>query len=84
MHSDELIKSLSENGNKDLESSLQWINPIPEDASALIEKIDMALNIVRFSKSRRTEEGEETSNNHLDSLIRLKAEISSILNEKLK
>jgi hypothetical protein len=84
MHSDELIKSLSDNGNKDLESSLQWINPIPEDASALIEKIDMALNIVRFSKSRRTEEGEETSNNHLDSLIRLKAEISSILNEKLK
>ncbi|MBA6417944.1 hypothetical protein H4J50_18300 [Colwellia sp. 6M3] len=84
MHSDELIKSLSDNGNKDLESSLQWINPIPKDASALIEKIDMALNIVRFSKSRRTEEGEETSNNHLDSLIRLKAEISSILNEKLK
>lgn len=84
MHSDELIKSLSDNGNKDLESSLQWINPIPDDASALIEKIDMALNIVRFSKSRRTEEGEETSNNHLDSLIRLKAEISSILNEKLK
>jgi|TARA_R110000772_G_scaffold59103_2_gene133878 hypothetical protein len=84
MHSDELIKSLSDNGNKDLESSLQWINPIPEDASALIDKIDMALNIVRFSKSRRTEEGEETSNNHLDSLIRLKAEISSILNEKLK
>ncbi|AWB57741.1 hypothetical protein [Colwellia sp. Arc7-D] len=84
MHSDELIKSLSDNGNKDLESSLQWINPIPEDASALIEKIDMALNIVKFSKSRRTEEGEETSNNHLDSLIRLKAEISSILNEKLK
>ena len=80
MHSDELIKSLSDNGNKDLESSLQWINPIPEDASALIDKIDMALNIVRFSKSRRTEEGEETSNNHLDSLIRLKAEISSILN----
>jgi hypothetical protein len=84
MHSDELIKSLSDNGNKDLESSLQWINPIPDDATALIEKIDMALNIVRFSKSRRTEEGEETSNNHLDSLIRLKAEISSILNEKLK
>lgn len=79
MHSDELIKLLSDSGSKDLLSSLQWINPIPEDASALVEKIDMALSIVKFSQSRRAEEGEETSTNHLESLIRLKLEISSIL-----
>jgi hypothetical protein len=39
MHSDELIKSLSDNGSKDLSASAQWINPIPDDAYALIEKI---------------------------------------------
>lgn len=84
MHSDELIKLLSDSGSKDLSSSLQWINPIPEDASALLEKIDMALNIVKFSQSRRTEEGKKGSTHHLDSLIRLKSEISRILGEKLK
>jgi hypothetical protein len=84
MHSDELIKSLSDNGSKDLSASAQWINPIPDDAYALIEKIDMALNIVKFSQSRRSEEGEKVSNNHLDSLIRLKSEISNIIDKKLK
>jgi hypothetical protein len=44
----------------------------------------MALNIVKFSQSRRSEEGEKVSNNHLDSLIRLKLEISNIIDKKLK
>ncbi|MBA6390945.1 hypothetical protein H4J38_09185 [Colwellia sp. BRX10-3] len=80
MHSDELIKSLSKNGTEDLSSSLQWINPIPDDAFALIEKIDMALNIVKFSQSRQAEEMcKKSTSNHLDSLIRLRAEIKSIL-----
>jgi|TARA_B110000091_G_C13476945_1_gene334496 hypothetical protein len=80
MHSDELIKSLSKSGTKDLASSLQWINPIPEDVFALIEKIDMALNIVKFSQSRQAEEaGKKSSDNHLDSLIRLRAEIRSLI-----
>lgn len=79
MHSDELIKLLSDSGSKDLASSLQWINPIPADGSALLEKIDMALSIVKFSQSRRAEEGKETSTNHLDSLIRLRSEINGIL-----
>ena len=80
MHSDELIKSLSKSGSEDLSSSLQWINPIPDDAFALIEKIDMALNIVKFSQSRKAEEmGKKSSSNHLDSLIRLRAEIKSLI-----
>jgi len=80
MHSSELIKALSKNGAEDLSSSLQWINPIPEDASALINKIDMALNIVKFSQSRQTEDGGvKPSSHHLDSLIRLKNELKSIL-----
>ncbi|MBA6262138.1 hypothetical protein [Colwellia sp. Bg11-12] len=80
MHSDELIKSLSKSGTEDLSSSLQWINPIPDDAFALIEKIDMALNIVKFSHSRQAEEmGKKSSSNHLDSLIRLRAEIKSLI-----
>jgi hypothetical protein len=83
MHSDELIKSLSDNGSKDLLASAQWIKPIPDNAYALIEKIDMALNIVKFAQSRRSEKGAEVSNHHLDSLIRLKSEISNILDIKL-
>jgi hypothetical protein len=80
MQSDELIKSLSKSGTEDLSSSLQWINPIPDNALALIEKIDMALNIVKFSQSRQAEEmGKKSSNNHLDSLIRLRAEIKSFM-----
>lgn len=80
MHSSELIKALSKSGAEDLSSSLQWINPIPEDASALINKIDMALNIVKFSQSRQTEDGSvKQSSHHLDSLIRLKTELKSIL-----
>lgn len=81
MQSTELISSLSKQGADDLASSSQWINPIPDDGFALIEKIDMALNIVKFSQSRRSEEGEKSSNDHLNSLIRLKAEIQSILNK---
>jgi hypothetical protein len=73
---------LSDNGSKDLSASAQWINPIPDDAYALIEKIDMALNIVKFSQLRCSEEGEKVSNNHLDSLIRLRSEISNILDVK--
>ena len=83
MNSAELIRALSKNGAEDLSSSLQWIKPIPEDITALIEKIDMALKIVKFSQSRCAEEsGVKTSNDHIDSLARLKAEIESILNNK--
>jgi len=80
MNSTELIKALSKTGTEDLSSSLQWIKPIPEDVKALIEKIDMALNIVKFSQSRCDEDsGVKTSNDHLGSLTRLKSEIESIL-----
>jgi hypothetical protein len=80
MQSDELIKSLSKSGTEDLSSSLQWINPIPDDAFTLVEKIDMALKIVKFSQSRQAEEkGKKSSSNHLDSLIRLRAEVKSII-----
>jgi len=80
MHSDELIKLLSKSGTEDLSSSLQWINPIPDDVFALLKKIDMALNIVKFSQSRQAEEiGRKSSDNHLDSLIRLRAEIKSLI-----
>ena len=82
MHSAELIKSLSKNGTEDLSSSLQWISPIPEDASALVEKIEMALNIVKFSQSRQAEDGGvKSSSNHLESLIRLRSELKSILDK---
>ena len=81
MHSNELIELLSDDGKKDLSSSLQWINPIPKDATALIEKIEMALKIVNFSQSRRAEESDDISNNHLDALIRLKAEVKSIFDK---
>jgi len=82
VNSAELIRALSKNGAEDLSSSLQWIKPIPEDVTALIEKIDMALKIVKFSQSRCAEEaGVKSSNDHLDSLTRLKSEIESILNK---
>jgi len=82
MNSTELIRALSKNGAEDLSSSLQWIKPIPEDVTALIEKINMALKIVKFSQSRCAEETRVmTSNDHLDSLKRLKSEIESILNK---
>ncbi len=80
MHSDQLIKSLSKTGAEDLASSLQWINPLPDDAAELLKKINIALGIVKFSKSRRAEEkGSKSSNTHLDALTRLKTEIESIL-----
>jgi hypothetical protein len=80
MHSEELISLLSNSGTEDLSSSLQWLEPIPENTDLLMEKIDMALNIVKFSQSRRAEEvGLKASNNHLDALIRLKTEIKSII-----
>ena len=80
MHSTELIKFLSQRGAEDLSSSVQWLNPIPEDASALLNKVDMALSIVKFSQFRQAEDGGvKSSSNHLDSLIRLKAEFKSIL-----
>lgn len=82
MHSSELIKLLSKNGTEDLSSSSQWINPIPEDASALVAKIELALNIVKFSKSRQAEEGGvKSSSDHLDALIRLRSELKSILDK---
>ncbi|MCJ8294652.1 MAG: hypothetical protein MJK15_09620 [Colwellia sp.] len=82
MYSAELIKSLSKNGTEDLSSSLQWISPIPEDAHALVEKIDMALKMVKFSQSRQAEDGGvKSSSNHLDSLIRLRSELKSILDK---
>jgi hypothetical protein len=80
MNASELIKLLSKKGTEDLSTSLQWIKPIPEEGTALVEKIDMALNIVKFSQSRQAEYGGiKSSNNHLDSLIRLSAELKSIL-----
>jgi hypothetical protein len=82
MHSDELIKLLSKTGTEDLASSLQWINPLPNDATELLKKINIALSIVKFSKTRRAEEkGSTSSNTHLEALTRLKAEIISILNK---
>jgi len=82
MNSTELIRALSKKGTEDLSSSLQWIKPIPENVTALIEKIDMALKIVKFSQSRCAEKpGVKTSNEHIDSLTRLKSEIESILNK---
>lgn len=83
MRSEDLIKSLSKIGAEDLASSSQWINPIPDDGYALKDKIEMALNIVKFSQSRRAEEGGEVSStHHLDSLIRLKTEVNNILLDK--
>ncbi|MFT6208828.1 MAG: hypothetical protein ACJA0T_002752 [Colwellia sp.] len=80
MNACELIKLLSKKGTEDLSTSLQWIKPIPEEGTALVEKIDMALNIVKFSQSRQAEYGGvKSANNHLDSLIRLSAELKSIL-----
>ena len=83
MHSTTLINALSKSGADDLSSSLQWINPIPEDASALINKIDMALNIVKFSQSRQAEDGGvKSSSNHLNALIRLRTELNAILSKR--
>ncbi|MGJ8694484.1 MAG: hypothetical protein ACSHW0_18605 [Thalassotalea sp.] len=82
MKSAELIKSLSEQGTEDLYASSQWINPIPDDAFALIEKIEMAARIVQFSQSRRDEDsGKKSPTQHLDALIRLKSEIKTILSK---
>lgn len=82
MNSNDLIKLLSDSATEDLASSSQWINPIPEDGFALKDKIDMALKIVKFSQSRRAEEGKISSNEHLEALERLKAEVTKILLEK--
>lgn len=84
MHSDELIKLLSNNGQKDLSSSLQWINPIPKNAYDLLAKIDMAVKIVNFSQVRRAEESDDISTNHFDSLKRLKSEVNNIMEKKGK
>ncbi|WP_426357798.1 hypothetical protein ACPUVO_15260 [Pseudocolwellia sp. HL-MZ19] len=83
MKSDELITLLSKSGAEDLTSSLQWINPLPDDATELLKKINIALSIVQFSQSRRAEEkGSTSSNTHFDALTRLKAEAQSILDKQ--
>jgi hypothetical protein len=81
MQSSQLIHALSTEGAHNLSVSLQWINPIPEDAVELVKKINIALSIVKFSQSRCEEEGGKSSTNHLDSLTDLKSEIDAILNQ---
>lgn len=81
MNATELISLLSEQGSEDLSSSLQWISPIPENINELVQKITMALQIVKFSQSRCAEEaGGKSTTLHSDALTRLKSEIENIVN----
>lgn len=81
MQSNEVINLLSQKGRDDLKASSQWINPIPDDALALMTKIDNAVSIVKFSQSRRAEEGAKAESHHYECLIRLRDEIKIILNK---
>ena len=85
MKSEELIQLLSSTGTEDLASSAQWINPLPFQASAIIEKIEMAIKMVTYSHNRAgSSPPTELSKNQLAALHRLKAEIVDLLNSNKK
>lgn len=79
MTPEQLINSLSEQGQKDLIAAGQWINPIPADIKTLLEKITIALQMVRYSQNRQGAKAANSSaNEHLYALMRLKTEIESL------
>ena len=82
MNSTEILQLLSAKGSEYLSSSLQWISPIPENTTDLMQKITMALQIVKFSQSRCAEEaGGKSTTQHSDALTRLKSELENIVNK---
>jgi hypothetical protein len=80
MKSTELVQQLSPTGTEDLAASAQWINPLPFQASAIIEKIEMAVKMISYSHNREGSPAPtESSINQLAALNRLKVEIVALL-----
>ncbi len=84
MTTQQLISALSAQGKADLAAAAQWLNPLPDDVKALMEKLTMSLQIVKYSQNRQGAQVQNsTANEHLAALVRLKAEIDSLLSSGL-
>ncbi len=79
MNSVELIRKLSSQGAEDFSIALSWINPIPNDASELTSKMEMALQRLQYAQDRQGSSKSDDTSKQRAVVSRLKTEIEGIL-----
>ena len=57
-----LIRAISDDEAKDFSKVLAWLNPIPEDAEGLLERLDAATNRLEYMAGRQGNNEDEIEN----------------------
>lgn len=80
MNSVQLIRALPDERVPDLLTALVWLNPLPQSAQEVNDKITTALQISAFSLERSGEGKQSQTANHNTALLqRLKRDVDFIL-----